>query len=137
MNTQNDKNNNLICKGQHCLVDFTGVFGDQTKIGNFVFNLMIKAIERTSMKIIHKHLEILSVDTPPGFTSGILLLDSSHFTSHCYSDLGIIAMDIFTCSNGDGDVDVLEIMTFVKDEMIKEFPKIKCTYMKNHKRFHH
>ena len=87
------------------------------------------------MKIVHKHLEILNKDTPPGFTSGILMLDSSHFTSHSYTDLGIIAMDIFTCSNAIHTTNVLEVMEYVKDELLKEFPEIKCTYLQNHKRF--
>lgn len=122
-------------KGSHVLADFTGIYGNEYDIGKFVFELMIKAIERTTMKIVHKHLEILNKDTPPGFTSGILLLDSSHFTAHSYTGLQILALDLFTCSGEETSTDVMEIMQFVKDELLKEFPDSKCTYMHNHKRF--
>lgn len=119
-------------KGTHVLADFTGIQGDEYKIGKFVFELIIKAIERTSMKIIHKHLEILNVDTPPGFTS-VLLLDSSHISSHGYTDVGLVAFDCFTC----GQTNTMEIMEFIKEELLKEFPETKCTYIQNHHRFHY
>lgn len=119
-------------KGQHCLADFTGIYGDENKIGNFVFDLMIKSIERTTMKIVHKKLQILNLDTPPGFTS-FLLLDSSHFSSHSYVNEGLLSCDIYTC----GPTNPLEVMTFFYNELLKEFPEMKCVYMKNHKRFHY
>ncbi len=42
-------------------------------------------------------------DTPPGFT-GVLLLDASHFSAHCYSETGLLAIDIFTCGEHDTEV---------------------------------
>lgn len=121
-------------KGQHCLADFIGIYGDENKIGNFVFNLMIQSIERTTMKIVHKHLEILNKDTPPGFTS-FLALDSSHISSHGYTEknTGLLAIDCFTC----GNTNPMEVMEYIKEELSKEFPEMKCIYMKNHKRFHY
>jgi S-adenosylmethionine decarboxylase len=117
-------------KGSHVLCDFIDFKGNEYVLGNFLFDLMIKAINRTTMTIVHKHLEILNKNTPAGFTS-VLLLDSSHFTSHCYSELGLLSLDIFTC----GPTNVLEVMEYVRDELIKKFPEIKCTYLKLHKRF--
>ena len=117
-------------KGNHIFADFINVKGDEKYIGNYIFNLMIKAIEQTDMKIVHKHLKILNINTPPGFTC-VLLLDSSHFTSHCYSEEGIMAMDLFTC----GSTDTNEVMNYVIKKLVKKFPEIKCTYLENHKRF--
>lgn len=117
-------------KGQHVLADFKGIYGDENKIGTVVFELMIRAIKRTSMKIVHKHLEILNKDTPPGFTS-FLLLDSSHFSVHSYTEEGLMSSDIYTC----GPTDTFEVMEYFKNELAKEFPDMKCTYMENHKRF--
>ena len=126
---------NFNYKGSHVLADFIGIHGDEYEIGNFVFDLMIRAIEKTTMKIVHKHLEILNKDTPPGFTSGLLLLYSSHFTSHCYSELQLLSLDIFTCSSDNNKTNVLEVMEFVRDELLKKFPSSKCTYIHEHKRF--
>ena len=128
------KDENFNYKGSHVLADFIGINGDEYEIGNFVFDLMIKAIEKTTMKIVHKHLEILNKDTPPGFTS-VLLLDSSHFASHCYSELELLSLDIFTCSSDNNTTNVMEVMEFVRDELLKKFPDCKCTYIHEHKRF--
>ena len=118
-------------KGNHVFSDFNGFSGDEQILGEFVFNLMIKAItEKTDMKIVHKNLSILNDGTPPGFTS-VLLLDASHITSHSYTDEGLLCLDFFSC----GQTDTLSVMNYIKDELIKEFPKIKCTYLQNHKRF--
>lgn len=121
-------------KGSHVLADFIDIKGNEYILGNFVFDLMVKAINRTSMKIVHKHLEILNENTPSGFTS-VLLLDSSHFTAHCYSELGLLSLDIFTCSSDTNTTDVLEVMEYVKNKLIDKYPYCTCTYLKLHKRF--
>lgn len=117
-------------KGQHVLADFKGIYGDENIIGAVVFEIMIRAIERTTMKIVHKHLKILNKDTPPGFTS-FLLLDSSHFSVHAYTEEGLMSSDIYTC----GPTNTFEVMEYFKNELEKEFPDMECTYMENHKRF--
>ena len=124
--------NEVRYKGNHVFADFTGFHGDEYVLGTFVYELMIRAIERTNMKIIHKNLAILNIDTPPGFTA-FLQLDSSHISAHSYTEKsqGLLAFDCFTC----GSTDTLSVMNYIKDELLKEFPEIKCTYLQNHKRF--
>ena len=119
-------------EGSHILVDYIGVKGDENEIGSFIFDLMIKTIQQTSMKIVHKQLVILNVDTPPGFTA-CLLLDSSHFTCHSYADTGLLAIDLFTC----GPTDTLVTVNYFTEELLKKFPDAKFTYRENHKRFRH
>jgi S-adenosylmethionine decarboxylase len=132
--TQNTETteNNFNYRGSHAMMDICNFHGEETKLGIFVYNLMIKAIERTTMKIVHKHLEILNKDTPPGF-SAILSLDSSHISAHSYSskDIALIAFDCFTC----GQTNPLEVLQYIYHELKKDFPDIKCTYEFNHKRF--
>lgn len=117
-------------KGNHIFADFINFKGNEHWLGIFIYRLMIKAINRTKMKIVHRHLEILNEDTPPGFTS-VLLLDESHFTSHCYSEEGLLAVDIFTC----GNTNTREVMDFFIEELLKGFPEVKCVKLENHKRF--
>jgi S-adenosylmethionine decarboxylase len=64
-------------------------------------------------------------ESPPGCTA-IVMLDESHCSVHTYADLGLIAMDIFTCGNTNPrdvwnhlqddlclvDADVREILRF-------------------------
>lgn len=132
---QNDdvsNENTLKYKGSHAMMDICNFYGDEYKLGHFVFNLMIEAINRTTMKIVHKHLEFLNEDTPPGF-SGILSLDSSHISAHSYTskDVGLIAFDCFTC----GQTNPLEVLQYIYNKLVLEFPDIECKYMYNHKRF--
>ena len=124
------QNDNFNYKGSHVLADFTGIFGDEYTTGEFVYMLMIKAIAQTTMKIVHKHLEILNKDTPPGFTA-MLLLDSSHFSAHSYTTEGLLSCDIYTC----GPTNTLEVMNYFKEELVKQFPDMKCSYIQEHKRF--
>ena len=37
-------------KGNHVFADFTGFKGDEYYLGKYIFELMIKAIERTDIK---------------------------------------------------------------------------------------
>ena len=122
----------MITKGKHIFVDFIGIKGNEIEIGEFVFNLMINSINiNTTMKIVHKHLEILNIDTPAGFTS-VLLLDESHFTSHCYSGEGLLAIDLFTC----GKTDTSKVIDYFTIKLIEKYENVLCVYKKNHKRFH-
>jgi S-adenosylmethionine decarboxylase len=119
-------------KGTHILADYTNVFGNEKEIGNFVFELMIECINKTDMKIVHKKLCILNDDTPPGFTS-VLLLDASHFSSHCYSEDGLLSIDLFTC----GKTNTKEVVEHFTEKLLLKYPNIKCTYMHLHERFHY
>ena len=39
-------------------------------------------------------------DQPPGFAA-VVLIDESHVSAHCYSESGLLAIDIFTCGDSD------------------------------------
>ena len=88
-------------KGNHILVDYVGLYGDEKELGEFIFNLMIQCIENTKMKIVHKHLVILNGDTPAGFTS-VLLLDEIEKSHPDVSTILLQIMDngFVTGSNG-------------------------------------
>lgn len=103
---------------------------DYITLAQSIFEIMEKSILRTNMKIVHKKLCIL--DTPPGFTS-IILIDESHISSHCYSDKGWLAIDVFTCGNTNPQ----EVMEYIILNIKEIYPSLKCTYIKNHKRFHY
>lgn len=104
------------------------------QLAETIFNIMEEAILQTSMTIVHKKLCILGQTdkSPPGFTSCILI-DESHCTSHCYSDRGWLAIDVFTCSSTDPG----PIMDFIKDQIMESCPSLKCTFKRNYKRFHY
>ena len=119
-------------KGIHVLADYTNIIGNEKELGEFVFNLMIECINKTDMKIVHKNLSILNGTTPPGFTS-ILLLDASHFSCHCYSEEGLLAIDLFTC----GKTNTKEVVENFSKKLIEKYPNINCTYLHVHERFNY
>ena len=52
---------------------------------------------------VHSHVEIFDGDlSPPGFAA-VVLIDESHVTAHCYSESGLLAIDVFTCGDHDPD----------------------------------
>ena len=128
---------NITCKhhGKHIFADF--IWNNDLSItddvlAETIFKIMENAINQTNMTIVHKKLCILGDTSPPGFTA-ILLLDESHCSAHCYSDRGWLAIDAFTC----GNTNPVPILDYIKNEIKKEFPTLKCTYLKKHKRFHY
>lgn len=125
-------------KGTHIFIDFENINFTEDKTieehGKQIFNFMYNSIkEKSEMKIVHKHLEILEEPkTANGFTS-VLLLDESHFTSHCYSDLGLLACDIFTCGKSDTE----EISNYFINLMKREYPELKVNRYVINRRFLH
>lgn len=64
-------------------------------------SIMARACGHAGMKVVHSHVKVFELsqtETPPGFT-GVCLLDASHATSHCYSETGQLALDVFTCGS--------------------------------------
>jgi S-adenosylmethionine decarboxylase len=49
-------------------------------------------------------------DSPPGFTA-VVVLDESHCSAHTYADLGLMAIDFFTC----GTTNPEDILRYVRD----------------------
>lgn len=108
---------------------------DDIVLAETIFQIMKDAIKTTKMTVVHEKLCLLGIDnsnTPPGFTS-VLLLDESHCSSHCYSDRGWLAIDVFTCGNTNPE----KIMDYISREIKNKYPTLVCTYKRNHKRFHH
>jgi len=57
---------------------------------------MARAAERAGATVISQVRYRFGEDSPPGFTT-VVLLDESHCSAHSYADLGLIAIDVFTC----------------------------------------
>tara|TARA_R110000822_G_scaffold79053_1_gene189300 strand:+ start:733 stop:1119 length:387 start_codon:yes stop_codon:yes gene_type:complete len=124
---------NIKSIGKHIIGDYTNFYGNEYLFGNFVFNTMIESIEKnTKMKILHKKLEILNEDTPPGFTC-ILLLDESHFSAHAYtgSGKGMLAIDLFTC----GDSKINAVIDYFNTKLFEFHPEVKLKFMDKIPRF--
>ena len=99
----------LKAHGTHILADYTGFFPDVANLGNVILSMMEKAIDNSEARRVHSHVENFNGEiSPPGFAA-VVLLDESHFSAHCYSDKGWLAIDCFTCGGTDAGAIVDEI----------------------------
>lgn len=116
-------------KGKHLLIDCHNVARKVCLDDKLVLETMARAAKRSGATVISQSRYHFGYNSPPGFTA-VVLLDESHCSAHTYADLGLIAMDIFTCGATDpthilehiraeidlGDVSIREIPRFAKNE---------------------
>jgi S-adenosylmethionine decarboxylase len=87
---------------------------------------MARAAEKAGANVISQVRYQFGHNSPPGFTA-FVLLDESHCSAHSYADLGLIAMDIFTC----GETNPMQLLEFILEELnlgdvaIREFDRFK------------
>lgn len=101
-------------KGIHAILDFTSIdnlTGLNNEIATNLIEFMIKECKKVGIKVLGHQLEIFDgIKSPPGFAS-VILLDESHMSAHCYSDDGMLAVDVFTCGDKDRGIDVARSIT--------------------------
>ena len=54
----------------------------------------------TGMQILDYRGHFFQLPSEPGLTA-FMLLDSSHFSVHTYADRGLVAVDLFACTDRD------------------------------------
>jgi S-adenosylmethionine decarboxylase len=118
-------------------VDCRNVSRDVCLNDKLVMETMARAAERAGANVVSSIRYKFGQDSPPGFTA-VVMLDESHCSAHTYADLGLIAMDIFTCGNTDpsevlrlireeidlGDVTVQSVSRFVQADSRAAAPRI-------------
>ncbi|HOZ47751.1 MAG TPA: adenosylmethionine decarboxylase [Candidatus Hydrogenedentes bacterium] len=83
-------------KGKHLLVDCRNVARSLCLDDKRFLNTMARAAERAGSTVISQIRYKFGSESPPGFAA-VVMLDESHCSAHTYADLGLIALDIFTC----------------------------------------
>ena len=111
-------------KGQHLLIDCRNVRRNVCLDDGVMLEAMARAAQQAGAKVISQVRYPFGVHSPPGFTA-VVLLDESHCSAHTYADLGLVAIDIFTC----GDTDPRRVLEYLRQEIdlgdvvIKEVPR--------------
>lgn len=101
-----------MAQGKHLLIDCRNVSRDLLLNDKLVLEVMARAATRAGSTVISQMRYKFGHDSPPGFTA-IVMLDESHCSAHCYADLGLMAMDVFTC----GSTDPREVFRFIVEEL--------------------
>lgn len=99
-------------KGNHLLIDCSAVSRELCLNDKLVLNVMARAAERAGATVISQVRYKFGSDSPPGFAA-MVMLDESHCSAHSYADLGLIALDIFTC----GNTSPRNILKYMQDEL--------------------
>ncbi|MEC7100416.1 MAG: S-adenosylmethionine decarboxylase [Candidatus Thermoplasmatota archaeon] len=90
-------------RGTHVLLDYRNYSSTKENDGQWMLNLMRESVRKCGIREVHSHVEIFDGDlSPPGFAA-VVLIDESHVTAHCYSESGLLAIDVFTCGDHEPD----------------------------------
>ena len=98
-----------------------------------MLRVMSEAITAHGGTEVHRKLVKLPLTpgaSPPGFTS-CCLINESHVTAHSYSDIGWLAVDVFTC----GSTDPRKLAAHIRREVEGYCPNAKCVQIKSLLRF--
>jgi len=87
-------------KGIHYIYDFTNIkCSNPKKYFNEINEILDNVIKECNLNQVGRSDNFFDGEnTPPGFAN-VRVLDESHISAHSYSDIGILAVDIFTCGN--------------------------------------
>ena len=111
-------------KGKHLLVDCRNVSRDVCLNDGAMLAAMARGAKRAGANVISQVRYQFGHNSPPGFTA-VVVLDESHCSCHTYADLGLIALDVFTC----GRTDPQDVLHFIREEIdlgdvsIREMPR--------------
>jgi S-adenosylmethionine decarboxylase len=101
-----------VYKGRHLLVDCQNVSSEICLDDKRFLEIMARAAEQAGATVISQVRYRFGEGTPPGFAA-VVLLDESHCSAHSYADLGLLAIDIFTC----GQTDPRDLLNSIREEV--------------------
>ena len=99
-------------KGKHLLIDCHHVSRELCLNDQLLLESMAEAAQRAGATVISQIRYQFGNNSPAGCTA-IVMLDESHCSVHTYADLGMLAMDVFTC----GETDPMEVWEFVREKL--------------------
>ncbi len=88
-------------RGGHVVLDYTGYSPPVDEDGAWMLQVLRDCVNRAGIREVHAHVaQFDGSESPPGFAA-VVLIDESHVSAHCYSESGLLAIDIFTCGDSD------------------------------------
>lgn len=117
-------------KGTHLIADCRNVPQAVCLDDRRMLNAMARAAEEAGATVISQVRYRFGHNSPPGFTAAVVL-DESHCTAHSYADLGLLALDIFTC----GMTSPRHILELIREEVdlgevsLQEIPRFNVDHL--------
>ncbi|MBE7558909.1 adenosylmethionine decarboxylase [bacterium] len=85
-------------KGFHVILDIAGVPAQVCEDDKGILDLLVRAATEAGTNVINSCRYHFGHNSPPGCTC-FVMLDESHISAHSYADLGLLAIDVFTCGD--------------------------------------
>ena len=102
-------------RGGHVVLDYTGYSPPVNADGEWMLQVLRDCVHRAGIQEVHAHVaQFDGSESPPGFAA-VVLIAESHVSAHCYSESGLLAIDIFTCGGSDPGLLADEIHSIVVD----------------------
>jgi S-adenosylmethionine decarboxylase len=98
--------------GNHLLLEVYDVQYDLINDINSLQNVMIRGIERAKMTI----LNIFSHCFIPQGCTIVIALSESHVSCHTWPENGCLAIDVYTCGEGNPKLIALELLKYLNSE---------------------
>lgn len=115
-----------FCKGRHLLIDARNVPDETLRNSKKVMKALCESIEIAGANILTTTRHDFGLNSPPGYAM-VVALDESHCSIHTYADLGLMAIDFFTCSTTDPEIvfknfiDRIDIGTDFSTQIVSRF----------------
>ncbi len=118
-------------RGVHIFMDYINYNSPVINDGKWMLKALRSCVKKAGVKEVHSHVvEFDGKESPPGFAA-VVLVDESHVTAHCYSEIGLLAIDVFTCGKNDPKIIVDELklilsksvegISLVREEAVDRF----------------
>jgi S-adenosylmethionine decarboxylase len=110
-------------KGKHLLIDCRNV-PQETCLNDGQMLQAMATAAKAGAHVISQFRYRFGHDSPPGFTA-VVVLDESHCSAHTYADLGLVALDVFTC----GGTDPNQVLAYLQEDIdlgsvfVRELPR--------------
>ncbi|MEC7686200.1 MAG: S-adenosylmethionine decarboxylase [Candidatus Thermoplasmatota archaeon] len=118
-------------RGGHVILDYIGYSSPVEGDGGWMLQVLRRCVQRSGVREVHSHVEQFDgTESPLGFAA-VVLIDESHVSAHCYSESGLLAIDIFTC----GGSDPASLADDIHREVVEAVPGIELAGRKMLDRF--
>lgn len=101
--------------GNHLLLEVYDVDYDLINNVESLQNVMIRGIERAKMTI----LNVFSHCFIPQGCTVVIALSESHVSCHTWPENGCLAIDVYTCGDGNPRLIALEILKYLNSDNYK------------------
>ena len=96
--------NESAALGVHILLDYTEFLPTVEKDGARMLEILRQSVRDAGVREVHSHVEEFDGEVSPLGFAAVVLIDESHVSAHCYSERGLLAIDVFTCGDHDPEV---------------------------------